>query len=310
MPEETVKPPVFKKSEPIPVLAHWSVDVWVIVFAAWPMALQGLYYWATGTGMPAFGTFVLYWFAFQANAIHEVKVLARLGQKYGYLDGDQHARDDVPDVGVSKAVMALLLTTSVRPLFTLLLTYNRSELPLPSVWLPVELFLYSIVLDFFFYCYHRACHEVDWLWQYHRTHHLTKHPNPFLSAYADHEQEFLEIAVIPIATWCVLRACGFPMGFYDWWICHEFIVFAEAMGHSGIRLHVTAPGLSRHLLSAFNCELLGEDHDIHHRKGYRKSYNYGKQTRLWDVIFGTTGPRYETIDGNIDHSKQVILPLL
>lgn len=230
--------------------------------------------------------------------------------RFGYFDGDEHARDDVPNVGVTKATLSLLLTTTIRPLFTLIFTYSQDSVPTPTVWLPLELVLYSIVLDFFFYVYHRACHEVDFLWRYHRTHHLTKHPSPLLSSYADEEQEILEIALIPIATYTVLKVLGFPMTFYDWWICHEFIVFAEAIGHSGLRMVVSSPGLARHILAPFGCDLLGEDHDMHHRKGYRKSYNYGKQTLLWDTIFGTRGPRPETRAENIDYSRKINFPLL
>lgn len=229
--------------------------------------------------------------------------------RYGFLDGDQHGRDDVPDVGVSKSVQTLLWITTIRPLFTMLLDFDKNAAPLPSVWIPVELALYSIILDLFFYIYHRACHEVDVLWQYHRRHHLTKHPNPFLSAYADTEQEVLEIAVIPIMTWGALKLLGCPMGFYDWWICHQFLVFSEAFGHSGLRLFGHAPGVSRLILAPFGCELMIEDHDLHHRKGYRKSHNYGKQTRLWDKLFGTCAPRVELSPENVDWSHRVSLPL-
>jgi sterol desaturase/sphingolipid hydroxylase (fatty acid hydroxylase superfamily) len=96
-----------------------------------------------------------------------------------------------------------------------------------SWWLPVEVGLYPIILDFWFYSYHRACHELDGLWQYHRTHHLTKHPSPLLSSYADSEQEFIELALVPVLTYGVLKLFGFPMTFYDWWVCHTYIIFTE-----------------------------------------------------------------------------------
>lgn len=81
-----------------------------------------------------------------------------------------------------------------------------------SWWLPLELGLYSVVLDFFFYAYHRSCHELDGLWQYHRTHHLTKHPSPLLSSYADSEQEVIEIALVPLLTYATLKyVFGLPM---------------------------------------------------------------------------------------------------
>ncbi len=36
-----------------------------------------------------------------------------------------------------------------------------------------------------------------------------------------------------------------------------------------------------------------EDHDAHHRHG-RAGLNYGKQSRVWDRIFGTAAEREET----------------
>lgn len=43
--------------------------------------------------------------------------------------------------------------------------------------------------------------------------------------------------------------------------------------------------------------------DLHHRLGWRKSYNYGKQTRIWDTIFGTKRDRMEVLRENIDWKK-------
>jgi sterol desaturase/sphingolipid hydroxylase (fatty acid hydroxylase superfamily) len=40
-------------------------------------------------------------------------------------------------------------------------------------------------------------------------------------------------------------------------------------------------------------ELAVEDHDLHHRFG-KSGRNYGKQTRIWDRVFGTIGERVET----------------
>lgn len=70
-------------------------------------------------------------------------------------------------------------------------------------------------------------HDIDTLWKYHRTHHLTKHPNPLLTLFADTEQEIFNIAVIPLLAWGSMKLVGFPMGFYDWWICHQYAVWTE-----------------------------------------------------------------------------------
>jgi sterol desaturase/sphingolipid hydroxylase (fatty acid hydroxylase superfamily) len=241
--------------------------------------------------------------------LHRRSELITKPHRVGFLDGDKHGRDPVPDVGVDKVLLSVELTTTIRPIFTIFLAYNSSAPVALSPWLPFELFLYSIVLDFFFYAYHRACHEIDGLWQYHRTHHLTKHPNPLLSAYSDSEQEIIEIALVPLLTYGVLKMFGFPMGFYDWWVCHQYLIFSEAFGHSGLRICSSTPGISSIFLKMVDCELVVEDHDLHHRQGWRTSCNYGKQTRLWDRIFGTCGKRIEAKEENVDYANAIDMPL-
>ena len=199
----------------------------------------------------------------------------------------------------------------MRPTLGVLLAYQPTAPIRLSGWLPVELFLYPLVLDFFFYVYHRATHELDGLWRYHRTHHLTKHPNPLLSSYADREQEIIEIAVIPALTYVTLKVgCGLPMGFYDWWVCMAYNAFIEAFGHTGLRAMVAAPGVALPFLRAVGCELVLEDHDLHHRRGWRKCGNYGKQTRFWDRVFGTCLPRIESEWENVDYGNVVGMPWL
>jgi len=274
------------------------------------MVIQYAFTYFTGWTLHPIAAFLLYTVAYRANAIHEIHILRRLGHRYGFLDGDKHERDQIPDVGVQKALISIVLTTSVRPLLAVLFSERPGEIPSLSWWLPVEIGVYTIVLDFWFYLYHRSCHELDGLWKYHRTHHLTKHPNPMLSAYADVEQEIIEIGLVPIFTCITMRLMGLPMGFHDWWICHEYIIFTEAFGHSGLRVWAVPPSTASLLLKPLGCELVVEDHDLHHRKGWRRSYNYGKQTRLWDRLFGTCHERIESSKANVDRSRRVSMPLL
>jgi sterol desaturase/sphingolipid hydroxylase (fatty acid hydroxylase superfamily) len=67
--------------------------------------------------------------------------------------------------------------------------------------------------------------------------------------------------------------------------------YTEIFGHSGIRADWSLP-ITGPILSLIGCELIIEDHDLHHRFG-RSGKNYGKQTRFWDVLYGTTGVRQE-----------------
>ncbi|CAL5871229.1 uncharacterized protein PFLUO_LOCUS5477 [Penicillium psychrofluorescens] len=303
--------PVNDKETPIPYVPDWSMHRWVLCHAVVPIILHQAYVQYTGHNLSVIGAMVLYSLAFKAIAIHELHVLRRLGHRHGFLDGDKHARDGVPDIGVAKVVRSLLSTSTFRPMFTVFLAYRANQGPasINWYWLPLEAGLYGIILDFWFYWYHRMMHDIDGLWKYHRTHHLTKHPNPLLTLYADLEQEFFDIAGVPLATYFSMKAMGMPMGFYEWWIGHMYVVYAELAGHSGLRVHAVPPNLFSWALRLFNAELVIEDHDLHHRKGWKKSHNYGKQTRLWDRIFGTCYERIESVPENVDYVNTSPMPL-
>lgn len=65
--------------------------------------------------------------------------------------------------------------------------------------------------------------------------------------------------------------------------------FVAACPRIGVTLFLRRVGPK---LEPFGMELVVEDHDLHHRYG-RGGKNYGKQTRIWDVLFSTVAPREE-----------------
>jgi len=300
--------PKFDKSVKMGYIPDWQVHFWVITHALLPLAIHQGLAWYLGKNLPTSAVVALYIFAFNHNGGRAVKMMADIGRQQGYLDGDKHERDGIPDVGVAKVLRSLIATSAFRNTMIVFLAYRRSQLPTAmTAWVPLEVGVYGIVLDFWFYWYHRAMHEVEWLWRYHRTHHLTKHPNPLLSLYADAEQEFFDIVGIPFLAYISMKAMGLPMNFYDWWICHQYIVLTELWGHSGLRVHTTSSTPFSPIYKFFNVELIIEDHDLHHRKGWKNSYNYGKQTRVWDRIFGTCHERIEATNENVDWKRPVNL---
>ncbi|KAJ5242597.1 uncharacterized protein N7469_000924 [Penicillium citrinum] len=304
--------PVFSKKQKIPAVREWTLHLWILLHAAIPLALHHAFVKYTGQNLGLLAAFGLYSTAFKLNGIHEMHIMRRLGQLYGFLDGDKHPRDEIPDVGVGKVIRELISTSTFRMIMAIYLTYNANETPstMQWQWLPLEIGVYSITVDFWFYWYHRLMHSTGPLWKFHRRHHLTKHPNPLLSAYADHEQEFMDITGIPLLAYGTMKTMGLPMGFYEWWVCFQYIAFSEFIGHSGLRIHGGAPSTLNWLLELFDAELVIEDHDLHHRYGWRKSHNYGKQTRLWDRIFGTCLDRIESVKDNVDYENRVTMPLL
>ncbi|KAE8150577.1 hypothetical protein BDV25DRAFT_172026 [Aspergillus avenaceus] len=303
--------PTHSKDTKVPYLPQWSLNTWVIIYSSLPLVLHEAFVRGTQQALSPLATFTYYFMAFNAILIWEIHLLRRLGHAHGFLDGDKHERDGIPDVGVGKVVRSLYKTTGSRIALSVYLTYNASTLPsdMNFVLLPLQIGLYGIILDFWFYWYHRLMHDVSFLWKFHRTHHLTKHPNPLLAAYADHEQEFFDMVGVPLLTYLTLWGIGLPLGFYDWWMCHEYIAVTEVLGHSGLRVHLTAPSTLAWLLQLFDAEIVIEDHDLHHRKGWRKSHNYGKQTRLWDRVFGTCIERIESREENVDYVNTVRMPI-
>ncbi|KAL2825894.1 hypothetical protein BJY01DRAFT_256130 [Aspergillus pseudoustus] len=305
------KVPVHQKDEKIPYIPDWNAHRWILIYTGIPLSLHELYVRWRGSN---FGPIIAYFFYYNASrltTIREIRSLRTLGHKYGFLDGDQHERDGVPDSAVQKTLTSVILAGTIRPLLMVYLAYTIARTPSAMNYflLPLQIGIYGIVLDFWFYWYHRLMHEVDGLWKFHRRHHLTKHPTPLLAIYADHEQEFFDIAGIPLITFFSMKMLGFPMGFYEWYFCQQYVTFAEIAGHSGLRLHAAVPNPLTFLLRRFDAELVIEDHDLHHRRGWKGSYNYGKQTRLWDRIFGTSGTRIESVENMVDYGTSVSIPL-
>ncbi|KYK58008.1 hypothetical protein DCS_05021 [Drechmeria coniospora] len=303
--------PIHNKTDKMPYLPEWYTHRWVIIHALLPLALHQLFILCMRRNLAPFEVLLLYGAAFKLTAIRELHLLREISHQVGFLDGDAHDRDGVPNSGVAKVILSLLATSTGRSAFTVFLGYRTSETPVDTSWLllPLQIGLYGIILDFWFYWYHRLMHEIGPLWRFHRTHHLTKHPNPLLALYADTVQELFDIAAIPLLTFSSLRCLGLELGFYEWWVCHQYIVFAELAGHSGLRLHTTPPSTLAWLLRLVKAELVIEDHDIHHRRGWRRSGNYGKQTRLWDRLFSTCLDRIECTEPLVDYANPVTFPI-
>ncbi|CAI7645997.1 unnamed protein product [Penicillium glandicola] len=273
--------PVHSKDKKVPYMPQWYLHRWILFYSSIPLLLHETYTKFTGHTIGPIPAFGLYFLAFNGILIYQVHIFRRLSHKYGFLDG-KHERDGVPDLGVGK---------------------------ISWLYLPLKIGVYGLVLDFWFYWYHRLMHDVGSLWKYHRTHHLTKHPNPLLVAYADHAQEFFDMVVVPVVTYFSLKFLGFPMGFYEWWVCHQYVAFGEVMAHCGLRMYLAIPSTFSWGLQIVGSDLVVEDHDLHHRMGWRKSFNYGKQSRLWDRVFGTCLERFESVDGNVDYENTAEMPL-
>ncbi|GAB5593315.1 hypothetical protein Unana1_08215 [Umbelopsis nana] len=270
-----------------PKLPTWKEHAFIVPWAVAPIALQYLsqiYLGRSWSRLEAFGVYTGNLVAFGLTTVRRCRIL---GEKYGHLDGINRVRDRVAEHRVTPLALGLLATISLRTMLAAIIAYRPGRLPSLNWKLPIDMALYMVAVDFFFYIYHRALHQVPWLWKIHRTHHSTKHPTTLMAPLADHIQETFDIVVIPLLAYAMR-----PIPFFHWYIACLYVNYVELLGHSGIRADLGHPVLGW-LLRPFGLDLVIEDHDLHHRLGKRAG-NFGKQTRIFDTLFGSTSERYET----------------
>lgn len=138
----------------------------------------------------------------------------------------------------------------------------------------MQVFLFNVVADTWFYWVHRMFHEVSWLYQ--RSHYLhhSAHPvNTFMGNGGDvfelitqgELQVFIPTLFVPIhARYFVLNSL--LMQGYTLWL------------HNGKRFRL--PALARKII------IDPFDHNIHHYFG-RRNYNYALYFTVWDRLMGT-----------------------
>ncbi len=128
-----------------------------------------------------------------------------------------------------------------------------------------------LVFDFLFYCMHRLCHELPWLWRFHAVHH-SAHRVTFLNAYRAHPFDAAVRRLIPL-TGLLLAGPS-----------HEAYVAAVTLGS----VLATVTHLNIDLRHGWLNYIIGtnEVHRWHHSSVYSEARNFGGFT-LWDQMFGT-----------------------
>ncbi|KAI5481199.1 hypothetical protein MNV49_005634 [Pseudohyphozyma bogoriensis] len=215
-----------------------------------------------------------------------------LGNKYGNFNEHVRGRDRIPDESVDIMGGGIVWYFLWRIGTLVYFNYKPDVAPLSDFNFATYIFRFSawfLIMDYFFYIYHRATHEVDFLWRIHQYHHKSKSPTAAHAILAGHAQHFMEIVAIPGLTSYLV-----PMSFHEMWVLALYLGHIETMGHSGVRIHCPNPN-SFLFTMPFGADLTIEDHDLHHRYG-KSGKNFGKQTRFWDWMFGTMEERVETKD--------------
>jgi sterol desaturase/sphingolipid hydroxylase (fatty acid hydroxylase superfamily) len=147
-------------------------------------------------------------------------------------------------------------------------------------------FLYLLGAEFAFYWYHRAAHQVELLWQFHKVHHYSSEMNPFVAVRVHDLDQTFQILALFIGGESLVGTV-FPIYDGDKWNADSFwvaVVYQLLMqvsarfGHSHIRFS-WGPVLDRVL----NTALI---HQMHHSRDIMDK-NFGQNLSIWDTVFGT-----------------------
>jgi sterol desaturase/sphingolipid hydroxylase (fatty acid hydroxylase superfamily) len=144
----------------------------------------------------------------------------------------------------------------------------------PAGWpLLAQLALALVLAELVEYSFHRAMHEVPWLWRFHATHHSA--PRLYwLNAVRFHPIDLFLVGTVKLVPLAVLGA-GAP-------------VFALANLFSAVHgafQHANLPVRLGPLNWVFS---MTELHRWHHSKAVEEAnHNYGGNLIVWDVVFGT-----------------------
>ncbi len=140
----------------------------------------------------------------------------------------------------------------------------------------VNLFLSFLALDLFIYFFHRACHQTDFLWRFHRLHHTDREID-VTTASRFHPGEIFFAIILKIGFIILLGPD--PVAFM---IFEMILLFAAQFVHSNFTLPEPWENRIRTLLVTPNM------HRIHHSDCKEQTNsNYGTIFSFWDQIFKT-----------------------
>ncbi len=207
-----------------------------------------------------------------------------------------HLKQWTPNLkDVKNDAMYMLVVQTILPkvlaFFTalILLRYaNESGLSILNIWphhLPVwvQTILMVLVADFFRYWLHVASHKNSFLWRFHAVHHSPKKLY-WINTGRFHPIEEVAQFLFDALPFILLGVSEYVLAFY-----FVFYAINGFFQHSNIKLKF---GVLNYLIST------AELHRWHHSRVEKESNsNYGNNTIIWDLIFGT---RYLPNDRSIE----------
>lgn len=169
-----------------------------------------------------------------------------------------------------------------------------------NVWLALAIDI--VLLDLFIYAWHRANHEIQFLWRFHEVHHLDQH----LDATTAVRFHFGEVLLSAIVRGAFIILLGMPIQSVI--IFEVTLLIASIFHHSNARLPT---GVEKALSFVIITPSLHWVH--HHAIRADTDSTYGTLFSFWDRLFGSSSPTRRTpemrigVEGDHDRPLQTLL---
>jgi len=181
---------------------------------------------------------------------------------------------------ISKNLFFWLLNIGITPILILPLTIYATTLNLHETFVIKNLigqFIFHLmVYDLFLYFWHRANHEIKFLWRFHHVHHLDE----TLDVSSGVRFHFGEVILSAFVRCSVIIA--FNITIENLIIIEAIVLISSAFHHSNIKLPVRFEKMLSYII------VTPSIHWVHHHKRQKETdANYCAIFSFWDFLFGT-----------------------
>ena len=180
----------------------------------------------------------------------------------------------------SKNIFFWLINIGITPIIILPITLFATTYNFHNTFqfenLVFQFFFHLLMYDLFLYFWHRANHEIPFLWKFHHVHHLDE----TLDVSSGVRFHFGEVILSAIVR------CGlivtFNISFAHLLIIEAIVLISSAFHHSNIRLPKKLEQYLSYII------VTPSIHWVHHHKRQQETdSNYCAIFSLWDYLFGT-----------------------
>lgn len=159
----------------------------------------------------------------------------------------------------------------------------RTGKEVPAVLVALQVVVFAILHDAYFYWMHRALHLRALFRRAHADHHLSRTPTSWAAYSFAPIEAVTESLYVPLMLAAVSQVTPIAPIAVFLFLGHQIV--RNAIGHSGHELAWS--GFTRSHLTGWLTTTT--HHDLHHTEG---RYNFGLYFTWWDRLLGTEHPRY------------------